>query len=404
MFQLGKRPRKFLAGVFGLSLIAIITVTQGVGTILAFDTSSTNYINGKYYNNLISDSAFINVNSMSTSAIQSFLNSKGGYLANAPSSQLGTGADGRKAAKIIYDAAHGHREASGTLNGIVINTSTGTINPMAIIVTLQKEQSLITRTDYSQNALDKAMGYGCPDGGSCSPTYKGFTNQVEWAAWQLRYNYEAAGKDVSWWNSHYSTHYYVGKTRSHGWSGTYYLVTYKNKATAGLYRYTPHVGFGNYNFWQLMINWFNVTPGSGGGVTPQTYNDTESIATTTYRTKVSVAGTKATGVTVYYGSTKIANSTATTWKVTISPIVGKKSYYIYYKNGSSTVAQKKITIDRRKVGDVNGDKKVDLLDVSHMSDAWGKTVKDEASINLNPDKDNIVDLLDLSLLANSFEG
>jgi hypothetical protein len=39
-----------------------------------------------------------------------------------------------------------------------------------------------------------------------------------------------------------------------------------------------------------------------------------------------------------------------------------------------------------------------------MSDAWGVTVKDEASLNLNPDKDNIVDLLDLSLLANSYEG
>ena len=68
------------------------------------------------------------------------------------------------------------------------------------------------------------------------------------------------------------------------------------------------------------------------------------------------------------------------------------------------MAQKKITIDRRKVGDVNGSGRVDLLDVSHMSDAWGLTVKDDAWLNLNPDSDNVVDLLDLSLLANSFEG
>jgi len=56
------------------------------------------------------------------------------------------------------------------------------------------------------------------------------------------------------------------------------------------------------------------------------------------------------------------------------------------------------------IDDVNGDGKVDLLDVSHMSDAWGVTVKDDAWLNLNPESDNIVDLLDLSLLAGSFEG
>ncbi|MEX2361630.1 MAG: hypothetical protein WD544_00375, partial [Patescibacteria group bacterium] len=119
---------------------------------------------------------------------------------------------------------------------------------------------------------------------------------------------------------------------------------------------------------------------------------------------IKVSSVKESAVTVYYGSTKIAKTGSTTWTVTIKPTIGKKNYFIYYKDGSTIVAQKKITIDRRKVGDINGDKVVDLLDVSKMSDAWGLTVKDEASLNLNPDKDNIVDLLDLSLLANSYEG
>lgn len=374
-------------------------------TALAFDTSSTNYINGSYYKALIGDADFIAIDSMSAVDIQNFLNTQGGYLASAPTGQLGDRAAGRTAAQIIYDAAHGAGEASGTLNGIVINSTTGTVSPRALIVTLQKEQSLITRTDYNQNALNKAMGYGCPDSGGCNPTYAGFTNQVEWAAWQLRYNYEAAGKDAAWWAARYSTHYYVGYSRSHGWAGTYYIVTYSNKSTAALYRYTPHVGYGNYNFWRLMINWFGVGASSGGGPPAQVYNDTEAISQTTYREKIKVAGTKTTDVRAYLNGGLIADLNTTTWSGEFTASVGLFDYWVSYRNvAGAEVGAKKITIDRRKVGDVNGDGRVDLLDVSHMSDAWGVTVKDDAWLNLNPEADNVVDLLDLSLLAGSFEG
>lgn len=371
---------------------------------LAFDTSSNNYINGQYYNSLVSDGDFLDINSMSVASIQSFLNGKGGYLAGAPASVLGDRANGRSAAQIIYDAAHGSGEASGTLHGIAITTATGTVSPKALLVTLQKEQSLITRTDFSQNALNKAMGYGCPDSGGCDAKYNGFTNQVEWAAWQLRYNYEAAGKDASWWSTRYSTHYYEGYSRSHNWNSTYYVVTYKNKSTAALYRYTPHVGYGNFNFWRLMIDWFGVGTTSGGGTT-LAINDTETISQTTYRTRIKIAGTKSTSDQAYFGTTGLAGAGTSTWSYEFDTPVGAHDYYIYYKDsGNNVIAQKKISIDRRKVGDVNGDGKVDLLDVSSMSEAWGLTVKDDASLNLNPEADNVVDLLDLSLLANSFEG
>src|SRR3989344_6261562 len=391
-----------------VSLVVGLAVLVGsfgpIGKVLAFDTSSANYLNGQYYNSLVSDGDFVDINSMSVAAIQSFLVSKGGYLATAPADQLGARAAGRSAAQIIYDAAHGAGEASGTLNGIAINSSTGTISPRAILVTLQKEQSLVTRTDFSQNALDKAMGYGCPDGGSCNPKYAAFTNQVEWAAWQLRYNYEAAGMDSSWWASHYSTYYYVGYSRSHNWSSTYYVVTYKNRATASLYRYTPHVGYGNYNFWRLMIEWFGVGATGGGGPILG-INDTETISQATYRSHIKIAGTKTSEARSYLNTTLIADAGVTSWSTEFDTPIGATDYYIYYRDGSGIeLAKKKITIDRRKVGDVDGNGKVDLLDVSFMSDAWGLTVKDDAWLNLNPDNDNVVDLLDLSLLANSFEG
>lgn len=118
-----------------------------------------------------------------------------------------------------------------------------------------------------------------------------------------------------------------------------------------------------------------------------------------------MAGTKASEVRAYFGDTLMADIGATSWSTEFDTPMGTTDYYVYYRDTNGTeLAKKKITIDRRKTGDVDGNGKVDLLDVSYMSDAWGLTVKDDAWLNLNPDSDNVVDLLDLSLLANSFEG
>lgn len=386
-------------------LLVVVTSVFGLTTLLAptwqkvraVDTSSTAYLNGKYYNALANDNDFVAINSMSTGDIQNFLNSKGGFLKDYSE-------NGRSAAQIIYDAAHGHGEASGSLNGIDINTSTGTISPKVILVTLQKEQSLITITTLDQNRLNKAMGYGCPDSGGCNPTYQGFTNQVEWAAWQFRYNYEIAGQSASWWQSHYSApYYYVGNTVSLGWAGTYYPVTFSNKATAALMRYTPHVGFGNYNFWQLGINWFGFSLGNGGG-TP-VGDDTDSISSATYKTTIKVNGWKTTDVTAYFEGSKIADTGSTSWSVSFQPQLGSKDYYVSYRDsGGNEVTSKRISIDRHKPGDIDGNGRVDLLDLSQMSSAWGQTVKDDASTNLNPDSDNVVDLLDISIFASNWTG
>lgn len=396
-----------LVGKLGMIFMATALVLMSSNLavrVLAFDTSSANYINATYYNSLVGDADFVAVDSMTPAEIQNFLASKGGYLASAPAGQLGDRANGRSAAQIIYDAAHASGEASGSLNGISISPATGTISPKAILTTLQKEQSLVTRTDYSQAALDKAMGYGCPDAGGCNPTYAGFTNQVEWASWQLRYNYEAAAQSPAWWAAHYSTYYYVGYSRSHNWGNTYYVVTYKNRSTAALYRYTPHVGNGNYNFWHLMIEWFNVAPVNFGGGS-LAINDTETIAQGTYRSHIKIAGTKTSDVRTFFDQTLIADTGSTSWATEFDAPIGTTNFFIYYRDLNGTeLARKQITIDRHKVGDINDDGRVDLLDISMMSDAWGLTVKDDASLNLNPETDSVVDLLDLSLLANAFEG
>lgn len=197
---------------------------------------------------VVDDSVFINIDKMSVAEVQAFLELKGSFLKDFSE-------NGRTAAQIIWGAAHGHGEASGDCNnttvcfGIDINTRTGTVNPEVILVTLQKEQSLITRTERSDSALRTAMGYGCPDSGGCNPDFAGFTKQVEHAAWQLRFNYERAqGKGFG--------DYQVGQsfcTSDH--NGTN-CGSYENRATAALYRYTPHVYNGNYNFHHFLVTWF----------------------------------------------------------------------------------------------------------------------------------------------------
>ena len=205
-------------------------------------------------NNLISDGAFVDVNKMGAGSIQSFLERRGSFLKDYSE-------NGRMAAAIIYDAAHGYGDASGNINGIAINSSTGTVNPEVILVTLQKEQSLISRTSRDDNALRKAMGYGCPDSGGCNSAYAGFTKQVENAAWQLRYNYERA-------QGHGFSDYQVGQSFSFSdWNGQH-SGRYDNRATAALYRYTPHVYNGNYNFYTFYVQWFQ-TPEYGASYVTQ---------------------------------------------------------------------------------------------------------------------------------------
>lgn len=220
--------------------------------------------------NLIEDIEFTNVDSMTVDEVQRFLADRGSFLANFSE-------NGRTAARIIVDAAHGVGDGSGTINGIAITSSTGTVSPAVILVTLQKEQSLLTMTNQNDSALRTAMGYGCPDSGGCNPNYAGFTKQVENGAWQLRYNYERAqGRGFS--------DYQVGQSACFSNpSGGTDCVTYGNRATASLYRYTPHVYNGNYNFWNMFYNTYSFELPAYRGLV---------VSQTSYPTIIAGAGTQ----------------------------------------------------------------------------------------------------------------
>jgi hypothetical protein len=370
-------------------LIMFFLLSWYAQPVLALDTSRSFFLSNFYYNSLIGDGEFIDINNMSETDIQNFLIGKGSYLKDF--SEATDITPNRSAAKIIYEAAHGKYQATGTLNGIVVNESTGTVSPKVILATLQKEQSLITTPERNDGRLQRAMGYACPDGNSCNPSFLGFTKQVENAAWQLRYNYERA-------SGHGFTDYQVSETRSYSDPTGSYSVTHNNRATASLYRYTPHVFNGNYNFWKLMFEYFNSTPPSP---TTAFVNDASEVDTRTYKNSFTLEGTKTADSRVFFVGREIAGTGSNRWKIQFEPNVGRVSYNLEYKdsNANAIFGIKKITIDRHKSGDVNGDAKVDLLDLSILANAWGRNVPDDDWTNLNPESDSEINLLDLSILS-----
>ena len=171
---------------------------------------------------ILSDEEMTDYLSLSLPEIQFFLEEKGSSLAwRSFPDYLGMT---RPASEIIWQAAVESK-----------------INPKVILTTLQKEQSLIRDSSPSQNQLDKAMGYRCPDSGSCNPKALGFGKQVDGAAWQFR---QYLNNPNDWF-------YKVGQDYIvDGW-----LITPLTKATAGLYNYTPHYS-GNSRFWNLWQNYW----------------------------------------------------------------------------------------------------------------------------------------------------
>ncbi len=143
------------------------------------------------------------------------------------------------------------------------------INPQVLIATLQKEQSLITGTSCDGWRYNSAMGYGCPDSGGCNPKYAGFSKQVLWGAWQLKFNKERSYGNTTWDGDDVITYvgymtqgtrkrcgtctanYYDGYATIDG--QTFYL---ENGTTASLYTYTPHLG---QSFPGIFQGWFGPT-------------------------------------------------------------------------------------------------------------------------------------------------
>lgn len=179
-------------------------------------------------NSIISDEEMQRHTDWTKNDVQNFLQSKESFLSDYQAEDwLG---ETKPAADIIYEAAQNYR-----------------VNPKFLLVTLQKEQSLVTDDQPTQRQLDWATGYAVCDGCYLSDPkvvkYKGFGKQVDGAAGIIRWYYDNTDNGV------------VKKSgQLINIDGE--QVVPQSWATAFLYTYTPHL-HGNKNFWNIWQTWFN---------------------------------------------------------------------------------------------------------------------------------------------------
>lgn len=279
--------RRLLAAFIGGSAIAAVTgllvsgpATAAPATTAATASSASTILQSFNPGDIISDAVMYNSSSMTVAQIQSFLNSQQpscasgytclkNYRANsqtmAANLMCGTyaGASNESAATIVYKVAKACR-----------------INPQVLLVTMQKEQGLVTGVDLSwyPNAYRSATGLGCPDDAPCDPAKYGFFNQVYGAGyWLIRYTTPPGTTGPGWSDF---DRYPVGKTSSILYNPDPTCgsrsVKIANKATESLYVYTPYTpnaaalaagygagddcsAYGNRNFFLYFTQWFGST-------------------------------------------------------------------------------------------------------------------------------------------------
>lgn len=259
--------------------IAAVLLLVGTAVIATSTPEEASAAPGAFDRNMVlSNAVFDAVDTMNADQIQAFLDRYPNsclrnHRAPVPRGYSDYGPAGR-AADVIRAAATLWR-----------------VNPQVILVTLEKEQSLVTGGAGCPSwRYWSAMGYGCPDGGAqyaypslgitstcvSNINWAGFSAQVNRGTWQLQFNRQRAEGNLNWNNSSSVMNYgfYTkGWRRARagaeliyydGWatiSGQSIYMT--NGATATLYTYTPHVS-ANLAFYNLFTNWF------GSVITPST--------------------------------------------------------------------------------------------------------------------------------------
>lgn len=255
--------RRIAAGVLPMLLLAVILVT--IQPSESFALSGQDFDPG----NIISNANFYDPAAMSETEIQSFLVAKGSGLSTYRSD---VSSRPKQVSSVTGNVrCEAFEGGSALLASSIIYRAQAScgISAKVLLVTLQKEQGLILKSDPSQPALDRAMGYACPDTAPCAEYALGFGNQVYMGALQLN-TYRAANfaMQPGVHSIQFNPDVTCGATS----------VNVQNYATIALYNYTPYQpnasalanltgsgdgcgSYGNRNFWVFYNNWFGSPTG-----------------------------------------------------------------------------------------------------------------------------------------------
>ena len=230
---------------------------------------------------IISDETMYESGSMTAAEIDAFLDLKGASCRAAgslpclkdvaithPVSPTRTSSDGTK----LYCTAIPAGSARSAGQVIASVSAACRINPQVLLVLIEKEQSLVTRTSPTEYSYKFATGYACPDTSGCSDAKAGLFVQLVSAARQFQ-AYAAYPNEWKHIPGQYNDVLYhpnaaCGSSR----------VFIQNQATASLYNYTPYQpnaaalanmygtgdgcsSYGNRNFWRIFSDWFG-SPGN----------------------------------------------------------------------------------------------------------------------------------------------
>lgn len=273
-------------------LFALISATAVIVGLMATFTSpvSATSTAGFSAGNIMDNPVMTDSKSMTAAQIQTFLNSKVPNCdtnGTQPATEFGypNKTHAQYAAMAgwpgpPYTCLKNYTESGQTAAQIIYNLAQQyQINPQVLIVTLQKESSLVTDTWPLPSQYKTATGYGCPDSGpnnsaNCSTKYYGLTNQLTNTA----YMYHAImTQNPNWYSPYIVGTNYIQWNPSTSCGGS--NVNIKNLATAALYDYTPYQpnaaalaagygtgnscsAYGNRNFYLYFTDWFGSTQGT----------------------------------------------------------------------------------------------------------------------------------------------
>lgn len=275
-------------------------------------------------------------------------------------------------AQLIYDETNQHN-----------------INPRLILVMLQRESSAISQSTPSSTTraawplfynYDERMA-NCLNGdeASCTDTkynqstyryraenYGGVGQQIAYAIAQLR---NLAGDGNALNGTYCESSHVVSVDGSD--------ITTDNASSCALYKYTPHAVSYNTDsaFYTNWVAWWGGTPNGGA------YSSTQVISDSNFN-YVAMSASDINAFLVAHGSW-LANYTIAEYISVPYPVV-------------YTAPPPAPPAPARKTGDANGDNVVDLLDLSILASQWGGS--GESDFN----SDGRVDLLDLSILASAW--